>query len=233
MSYSSNFGSRPGWSAVIDGIAQLVQVATAAASARLLHDPDVRGLVPRGFVVPYSADPDLARRSADRYAAAVAGIAAEYRLLSLCLRRLQQELRYTRQQAHDLTWDELARRNAAHDCTEIDRLRHQIGQHITQCAILHAQAVCSVTAILDDVNTAFICPPHPCDTFAPVGSPYSAPTAAPAASPFEMREGAATENDTDEDLEPDEQGEPEPEPEPPSLGPQGRGNRRAGGRSTR
>jgi hypothetical protein len=73
------------------------------------------------------------------------------------------ELRYSRTEAYSLRWEQAHQLGLAHDCLEFDRFRQQVNYHLTQCAILHAQIVCSVTEYLENIQTAYVCPPNYCN----------------------------------------------------------------------
>lgn len=163
MPYTNDYSSHSNWSAVLDGFVQLVQIATAAVSAKILQDPDARAVFNRGYVVPYAGNAELRDRAYSRVGERLQLISTEYTELYACFEKMHAELHFTRVEAHSLTWDQARDMNLAHDCLEFDRYRQQITQYLTQCAILHAQMVCSVTEYLENIHTAYICPPNYCN----------------------------------------------------------------------
>lgn len=171
MPYTNEFGSHSNWSSVLDGFVQLVQLATAAASAKVLQDPEARAALHRGYIIPYAADPDVRHRSYSRFSQRLEMISGEYRELNASFQSIHAALRYTRLEANDVRWERARELNLPHDCVEFDRIRQTITYHLTQCAILHAQMVCSVTEYLENIHTAFICPPNYCDPGIPPFGP--------------------------------------------------------------
>src|SRR5690349_17348971 len=153
MPYTNEYSSHSNWSAVLDGFLQLLQLATAAVSAKVLQDPDARAAMDgRGHVVAYAADEKVRHRSFHQFSQRIELISTEYRELHASFESLHTRLRYNSFDAHNLRWEQARELNLAHDCIEIDRFRHRITQHLTKCVILHAQAVSSVTEYLENIN---------------------------------------------------------------------------------
>jgi hypothetical protein len=172
MPHTTDFATPSNWSAAFDGFIQLLQLATAAASAKILQDPDARSVIQRGFVVPYAVDAELRQRSLERFSDRINLIATEYGELRSCFQSLDRQLRFNQVEVHRLRWEDGRKLNLAYDCVEIDRIRQLVAQHLSQCAILHAQALCAVTTYLENINTAFVCPPQNCG---PVITPFGSP----------------------------------------------------------
>lgn len=163
MPYTDDYGSRSNWSAVLDGFVQLVQIATAAVTAKVLQDPDARATLNRGYVVPYAADHELRQRSYHRFNQRMEQIAVQYGELRTCFESMHVELRFSRTEAHSLGWEQARQLDLAHDCLAFDRSRQQITYYLTQCAIMHAEMVCAVTEYLENIHTAYVCPPNYCN----------------------------------------------------------------------
>ena len=197
MPYSNEFGSQSNWSAVLDGFVQLLHLASAAATAKVLQDPEARAALHRGFVIPYAADADVRYRSYTRFRERWDMISGEYQNLNTSFEEMHAALRYTSFEAHDLGWEKARESNLAHDCVEFDRVRQRITYHLTQCAMLHAQMVCSVTEYLENIHSAYICPPNYCDPgIPPFGSPPSAGSPPPGSADDSTQK---TVSDTEDD----------------------------------
>jgi len=161
MPYTNEYTTPTNWSAALDGFIQLVQLATAAASAKILQDPEAKSVLQRGYVVPYCVDAALRDSSFLRFNERISLITTEYCELQSCFKKLHDQLyEFSQDTVFSLRWEGGQGRNLAHDCVEINCIRQRIAQHLSQCAILHAQALCAVTTYLENIKTAYVCPPQ-------------------------------------------------------------------------
>jgi hypothetical protein len=144
----------------VEGLVGLIQLATSAASARLLKEPATREYLARGYVVSYVGDERVAKLATAQFTSRMTEITTSYQKLSVSLEVLQQHAKYTAREVQGITWEKARDMHAPRDCLAFDEIRSQIEVCLCHCAIMHAQIVSSVTTIIENIRHSYICGPQ-------------------------------------------------------------------------